>query len=994
MNKRIISIISAAIMSVFAVSVGAVDTNTAPTVSVGNAVSTSNASTASSDVTASTSSSDSTLAPDQYTLSELENNFEYKGSGMVIALIDTGFNIEHECFTMSGDGRLTEEYVNSVELNVKSDESFYINAKIPFAYNYADDNTEVSGLSVSGTANASVMAGNNLNSPEHSSGTAPEAQLLLMKVFSDKTASADSSDVVAAIQDAVSLGADAICLPVSENSIYSYSGNVEDIYDALNKAKESGVMVVTSVGDSVRLGEVSIYNKDAGIISALCENPDIGNLSAIAAQSSVISVGSAESNVYSTECFTVVTDNEQFQVPYSDSNAIWILPSDGMSFSTFLNGEYEYVFVPRYGRVEDLVGIDLTGKIAVVERGVINFSEKCNNAAKCGAVGVIIYDYQPDPDSVLTLKMDLSEATIPAVIISGENADKMRESGGRIVVSKGDSYVKLNFDTPTVSSFSARGSTSDLLLKPDITVVGEDIECASYDGGYSVKSSTSLSAAKLCGMLVCVKERLVSLGFTDTQASGEAMNLLASSAQIMNRADGSVYSPRRQGSGNAMLSRALSADIYMASNGSHKIELGEISDYYFSFDVTLTNLSERDIECEIDSFVGSDGYKVFTYNELNSSESELKLSDKLGVSENDEVGFTEPYTLFKNAHIFPGAVNINMNLHSEDYQPLKFTVKAGKTATFHLTVLIDKDKFTEYNNIFKNGWFVEGYVCAKYNDTQASIPFMGYMGDFSKPEAVDCDIYGGNSSYADSTYLYRDYSSERLSGRLILGADPFDKSLNADREYICFSPTADINNADIYLNFALLRDVSDVTVSVYNSNELNSNELNSCESDSYGSSKTELVAETHYGDILNTYVDYLSGLTISPQIYLWDGRMGDNRYYICPDGEYTVEVNYNVGNRQKSLSYIVYLDSTSPTLNSYEFSVDDDGYGRFTFQASDNFMLSESFVYDEYARKAEVIDGYYDVSRLGRYIYIELYDCAMNCTVERLDNPYFVEMTY
>lgn len=917
---------------------------------------------------------DSTLTPDKYTLSELENNFDCKGTDMVIALIDTGFNTEHECFTLSGDGRLTENYVNSLELNVKSDESFYLNAKIPFAYNYADDNTDVSGLAVSGTANASVMAGNNLNSPEHSSGTAPEAQLLLMKVFSDKTATANSTDVAAAIEDAVTLGADAICLPVSENSIYSYSGNVEDIYDALNKAKDSGVMVVTSVGDSVRLGEVSVYGKDAGIISALTASPDIGNLSRLAAQNSVISVGSAESNVYSTECFTVVTDNEQFKVPYSDSNAIWTLPSNGRSFSSFPNGEYEYIFVPRYGRVEDFVGIDLTGKIAVVERGVINFSEKCNNAAKCGAVGVIIYDRQPDPDSILSLKMDLSEATIPAVMISGENADKMRESGGRIVISKGDSYVKLNFETPTVSSFSAWGSTSDLLLKPDITVIGENVECASYDGGYTVKSSTSLSASRLSGMLVCVKERLMSLGFTNAQAASESMNLLASSAQIMKRVDGAVYSPRQQGSGNAMLSRALSADLYMTSNSSYKIELGELSDYYFSFDMTLTNLSDRDIDCEIYSFVGSDGYKVFTYNELNSSDDKVKLSDKLGVSENDKVSFTEPYTVFENAHIFPGAVNININSYSEDYAPLKFTVKAGKSATFRLTVLIDKDTFEEYNNVFENGWFVEGYVCAKYDDTQASIPFLGYMGDCSKQTAADADIYGGNSSYADSIYLYRDYSSERLSGRLILGADPFDKGLNADKNHICFSPTADINNADIYLNFALLRDVSDVTVSVYNENKL--------------------ISKTSYGDLSKTYVDYLSGLTVSPQIYLWDGRMGDNRYYTCPDGEYTIEISYKVGDRQQSLSYIVYLDSTSPTLDSYEFSTDDEGYGRLNFQASDNFMLSETYVYDEYARKAELVDGYYDMSRLGRYIYIELYDCAMNCTVERLENPYFVETVY
>ncbi len=933
-------------------------------------------------ITLDTESQNSSIEPDDDLIAEVEQNFEFKGEGMCIAVIDTGFYIGHECFVLSTEGRLTKEFVDSLELNAGSEDddgeiSYYVNSKIPFAYNYAARSADVSGSASHGTATASVAAGNNLLNSEHPSGAAPEAQLLLMKVFSDETAKALESDIVAAIEDAVMLGADVICIPFGESCGFSDMGNSIDITKALESAEESGVIVVSAVGDSTRLGEVSPYNKEAAIIAALCDHPDIGTISYPAASSSVIATGSAQSNFYSADCFTIINENgEKERIPFGDSNSLWTLPSGGVGFNNFFDGrELEYEFVPRYGRTEDMEGLELNGKIAVIERGIITFSEKCQNAALHGAIGVIIYDNQPDPYTVLSVRMDISESPIPAVIISGANADKMKESKDKkIYISESEKYITLRSEAPSPSSFSAWGTTPELSLKPDISVIGENIECASLDGGYLTTGGTAISAAKLSGMFACVKERMLCEGLDSKSASAEAVNMLASSAQIMTRTDGSIYSPRTQGSGAAMLSKALDSNIYISSDGSHKIELGELSTYWFSVDVTLKNLSDQDIECEIDAIVGSDGYQTFTYSDLDSDKADGKLSEKFKKNVNDEVSFTDRFKPFENAHIFPGYEYININAYSSDSTPFVFNVKANNSATFHITVLLDPKTVAEYDDVFENGYFVEGYIRAKADGEEASIPFLGFKGDWSRADAVDSEIYSGIESYADPIYLYRNYSSDVLSGKLVLGADPFGGDTYA-KDMICLSPTADSRRSAVYLNFGLLRSASDVKISIYNGDKL--------------------LSEREYGRLTRTYVDYISGLVVSPQLFVWDGRADDNRYYIFPDGEYRIEVSYKTvgGDKERVLTYPIYLDSTVPVIENIEFISDGDGAFKLRADVSDDFKVSACFVYDANKNEAELIDGYYDISKLGKYIYIEVFDYAMNSTVERFENPYFIEQT-
>jgi len=68
------------------------------------------------------------------------------------------------------------------------------------------------------------------------------------------------------------------------------------------------------------------------------------------------------------------------------------------------------------GRERDIVGVDVFGKVVLVERGEIPFAEKARNASEAGAIALIVYNHEPG-SVVGTLG---SPSRIPVVSISRE----------------------------------------------------------------------------------------------------------------------------------------------------------------------------------------------------------------------------------------------------------------------------------------------------------------------------------------------------------------------------------------------------------------------------------------------------------------------------------------------------------------------------------------------------------------------------------------------
>ena len=73
------------------------------------------------------------------------------------------------------------------------------------------------------------------------------------------------------------------------------------------------------------------------------------------------------------------------------------------------------------GQLADLASVDARGKIALVQRGVLRFSDKVANAAAAGAVGVVVYN-----DSAGPVQGSLTgPEAVPAVTISGDSGQHL-----------------------------------------------------------------------------------------------------------------------------------------------------------------------------------------------------------------------------------------------------------------------------------------------------------------------------------------------------------------------------------------------------------------------------------------------------------------------------------------------------------------------------------------------------------------------------------------
>lgn len=954
---------------------------------------------------------------------------EYTGAGMCIALLGSGFLVEHESFRVSGEPKLTEEYIKSLsedadlssekdinspsedtdlsseaagshsKLNARlpegqPDASFYISPKIPFAYNYADDTLEVGGIAQSGTALLYAAAGNPTGSA-HAAGVAPDAQVLAMKIASDNTGMIDESAAARAVEDAVTLGADVICIAISDPC--GFDDDTTELGIAVAKAEANGILVIAAVGDVGDVGKESAYYDAYAMSAPETTHPDTGMVSYPASLDEVLGAGSAHTNTLTAHC--LIFDGGV--IPYSDSNHLY-QATGGMSFAEYFGGQtLEYVFVDGLGTLEDCESAgDLVGKLAIIDRGELNFSEKAANAAAMGAIGVIIRDNQPDPNQTLNLICDLTGSPIPLIIAASQFIDQLNRDGGSLYVSPDEIYTVKLFDTPYPSDFSASGPTPELSLGIDVAYIAESVETLGSDGSYYNASGTALAAARLSGALVIAKQRLISENpdLSSAEAGKKARALAVSSAEVMTQTGSSVpYSPRLQGGGVVSVDALVDCGLILTSDGDYKIELGELGGRWMSFDLTVENLRDYPVDCALDFIIGSDGWREFSYSELMYDDGSAKtpLHERLGMQPDDRIAFTTNFVEFNNLSIY-----INDNLISDDMNDgYEFSLGANSEYTFSVTIYIDEETYDEYRRVFGNGFFAEGYakvsavnpadngtsdnvgiadgdVSATDDIDVATIPIIGFCGSWYDEPALDADVYDNAEPIIDGRWLYRRYASNAINSTVVLGTNPFLLGLDdnlPNRGKLCYSPTADLNNEGIYLNFGLRRSVSDVKVRVTNSSG-------------------EVVYTADRGDCARTYVNS-NGMMFTTQLPLWNARAGDNRYYVCPDGYYEITISYhNAGSPvESSFSYTVYLDSVPPTINSSEFVIDRDK-ARLVLDATDDYGIAYISVSDSSLNSAPMADdGCYDIGLLtGEYIYIEVCDLALNTTLIRLDNPLYL----
>lgn len=381
----------------------------------------------------------------------------YTGKGQTIAIIDTGLDTDHEAF--GGDVpdetlALTSAGVDGMRSSLKGSNAQYVSEKIPFAYDYADGDGNVnpgaSGLE-HGTHVAGIAAA---NGGDQIRGTAPDAQILAMKVASDSDGGLYDSAILAALDDCALLLPDSVNISLGRDAGFGDGG--EATYaDAIGTLEDGGVTVNVAAGNSYSYG----YNNQSGENKPYAEDPDNSVVSTPASVSSslaVASVGSDPLEVADGTEGTFITAADGTKMQYWETSN-----SDGeartQKFSDLADGTYEVVWADSgrtsgsgtyYGDVDVNTPNSLDGKIALVYGhqdlfgygDVIPYARSLKSLSDLGAEAVIFYDptlAEADLANVLIESGWDAETSCPAIFVTGEAGEALKaQSASERTVAK------------------------------------------------------------------------------------------------------------------------------------------------------------------------------------------------------------------------------------------------------------------------------------------------------------------------------------------------------------------------------------------------------------------------------------------------------------------------------------------------------------------------------------------------------------------------------
>ena len=718
------------------------------------------------------------------------SSFAYDGTGMVVAVLDTGLDYNHTAFSVNNFTAdrsklgMTLSDVESLIGDTKASKlqsgltaaDVYLNEKVPFAFDYADYDADVYPMTPSASEHGTHVAGVIAGKDDVITGVAPNAQLAIMKIFSDVVSTARTSWILSALEDCVVLGVDVINMSIGTSCGFSREMDKEAVDGVYDRIRATGISMVVAASNSFNSTYGSEKNGNLGLTS----NPDsatVGSPSTYEGAMSVASISGTKTPylmygdkiIYFTEATDRVTEEKNF---YDD------IMGSGVN-----EMELEYVTIPGAGRSADYAGLDVRGKIVLVRRGSTTFEEKANVAQAKGAVGIIVYNNVSGD-----IKMNVGDATLGVCSISQDDGEALAAAGtGKLKLSRAQK------SGPFMSDFSSWGPTPDLGIKPEITAHGGMIYSAVPGQSYDRQSGTSMACPNIAGVTALIRQYVVenfpSIANDPVKVTALVNQLMMSTADIVYNTNGLPYAVRKQGAGLANLDNIAKTKAYILTykNGAEmdktKLELGDDPNktgvYTLSF--AVKNFGTSALSYQVSTYVMTEGV------------SDTKTSH--GETTVDELGY-----------LLSGAKVEITSISGAQRDGMNITVAAGTTANVTVTITLSEQDKQYLDQSFENGMYVEGFVVLDAADAgvvDLSVPYLAFYGDWTVAPIFDLDYFATNKDELDDSIDLLDktlpdaYASRPIGsvsddyvsylGSFYFIQDPRTTQIAADRKYISLS---------------------------------------------------------------------------------------------------------------------------------------------------------------------------------------------------------------
>jgi len=368
------------------------------------------------------------------------------GSRVKVAIVDTGIDVTHPCFSDAGFPATHQEGPSGLTNNKVIVAKVFHNQANRF--NDTPEAVQEHGTHVAGTVGCDyglthsstlvdgVLVGYGVN------GVAPGAQLGNYNVFPGQEGNARSEDILDALEAAYADGMDVANMSLGGKS----SGNQDLLAMGVDDLDRANMVVAVAAGNSGP-GLFTIESPGKAERALTAGAATVGHFIATPVTAGGVTVPAA-----SGDFKTVTVDTTAPLAAVLASPGVL-----GLACSALPAGS-------------------LTGKIALISRGTCTFSQKIRDAQDAGAIGAIIVNNVAGDPIAMGLGGIPNEPTIFGYMVSRDNGTiLLGKNGLATTVSATKSYFVSGNDD-FMAGFSSQGPTDvDFRIKPDVVAPGVNV---------------------------------------------------------------------------------------------------------------------------------------------------------------------------------------------------------------------------------------------------------------------------------------------------------------------------------------------------------------------------------------------------------------------------------------------------------------------------------------------------------------------------------------